>query len=198
MKAHIVLASKSPRRASILRQLGVNFVVFDSSFKEQKTIKNPTPKKMEQLVLKNALGKATDVSKKFREAIIVGVDTLVFAQKEVIGKPKDKKDAMRILKKLNGKSHLIFSGIVLMHKKKKEVKITSSCEVTKVYMRKTSVKAIKEYVLTNEPLDKAGAYGIQEKGAMLIKGVEGDYYNVVGLPIAALLDLAQKAKVELI
>lgn len=198
MKAHIVLASKSPRRASILRQLGVNFVVFDSSFKEKKTIKNPTPKKMEQLVIKNALGKATEVSKKFREAIILGVDTLIFAQKEVIGKPKDKKDATRILKKLNGKSHLIFSGVVLMSKKRKDIKTVSSCEITKVYMRKASIKEIKDYVSTNEPLDKAGAYGIQEKGAMLVKEIEGDYYNVVGLPIAALLELAQKAKIELI
>lgn len=198
MKAHIVLASKSPRRASILRQLGVNFVVFDSSFKERKTVKNPSPKKTEELVIKNALGKATEVSRKFKEAIILGVDTLVYAQKEIIGKPKDKKDAMRILKKLNGKSHLIISGIVLMSKKKKEIKSVFSCEVTKVYMRKVTDKEIKEYVDTNEPLDKAGAYGIQEKGAMLVKGIEGDYYNVVGLPIAALLDLAKKAKVELI
>lgn len=196
-KHKIILASKSPRRKAILAQIGINFISIESNFQEKKSPKNSTVLEVKKLVVENAKGKALDVAQAIEGGIVLGVDTLVLYGKQIIGKPADKKDAAKILKKLSGKMHLVFSGIAILQKEKGQIKTAADCEVTKVYFRKLSDKEIEVYVKSGEPLDKAGGYGIQEKGAILIERIEGDFYNVVGLPVAKLLELAKQEKIRL-
>lgn len=193
----IILASKSPRRKAILNQIGVGFVSIESTFREKKDVISPTPSKVRQLVIKNAKEKAVDVADRIKEGVVLGVDTLVLFDNKIIGKPKDKEDTVKTLKILNGKMHLVFSGVALLKKDKRKVTLLTGSEVTKVYFRKLSNEEIKEYIETGEPLDKAGGYGIQERGARLIERIDGDFYNVVGLPLVKFLELARRMKIKL-
>ena len=194
----IILASRSPRRAALLCQIGVSFSIKESNFLEAKEILNPTVPIVKEMVIKNAKGKALDVAREIEEGIVLGVDTLVLCKNKILGKPKDKKTALWMLKFINGQKHKIFSGIALVKKFKGEISVLTDCEVATVFMRKASDDELKNYVSTGESLDKAGGYGIQEKGAIFIERIEGDYYNVVGLPIIKLLNLAKKMKIVLV
>lgn len=118
--------------------------------------------------------------------IIIGSDTVVAIDDEILGKPENEKDAYNMLKKLSGKTHSVFTGVTIIKKgEKKNISKTFSCE-TKVTFYKLSDKEINNYIATGEPLDKAGAYGIQERGSLFVKKINGDFFNVVGLPIGKL------------
>ena len=184
----LVLASGSPRRREILEQIGVKFRVSVSGEEEKPTAENPLDFPRE-----NASQKALAVSKKDPSAVVLGFDTLVFLDGRPLGKPKDKDDALRMLKSLNGRSHKVITGVAVAHG---GVLLSASQEETEGFFRDCSLQELEEYVNSLDPMDKAGAYGIQTNGARLIRSIRGCYYNVVGLPVARTLDMLKNLKVK--
>ncbi len=185
MKKPIILASASPRRKSLLKKIIKKFKILPSAVDETK-IKHKTP---EGFAIKAALTKAEAVAKKKKNAIVIGADTIVVLGKKILGKPKHKKDAYKMLKMLSGKTHKVITGIAVIGNKK-----ISDYEVTRVTMKKVSDKTIQNYVESGKPLDKAGSYGIQEIEGKFIKKINGDYNNVVGLPLKLLSKLLKTVK----
>ena len=172
-----ILASASPRRKELLKKIVKTFRVVPSAIDERRIrAKEPVT-----LALKTALAKALDVAQKYRTATVIGADTIVVLGKNVLGKPKDKKDAVRMLKSLCGRTHKVITGLALVDLAAN--KISTAFAVTRVKMKKVPDKEIKEYVASGRPLDKAGAYGIQEIEEIFIDRIDGDYDNVVGLPL---------------
>lgn len=184
----LVLASGSPRRREILEQIGVKFRVSVSGEEEKPTAENPLDFPRE-----NASQKSLAVSKKDPSAVVLGFDTLVFLDGRPLGKPKDKDDAFRMLKSLNGRSHKVITGVAVAHG---GMLLSASQEETEVFFRDCSLQELEEYVNSLDPMDKAGAYGIQTNGARLIRSIRGCYYNVVGLPVARTLDMLKNLKVK--
>lgn len=197
MKNKIILASKSPRRADLLKQIGVDFTVLPSNFKEMEKSK-AAKKDVAELVVKNALGKAKDVARKLTNATVLGVDTLIWTNGKIFGKPKDKKHAFLMLTELSTKPHFVFTGIVLIKKKNKKETIVTDFDVVKLHPRRASAKFIKDYIATGVSFDKAGGYTIEGKGALFFSRIEGDSTTVLGLPIASLLKLADKLNIQLV
>ena len=185
----IILASSSPQRENLMKQLGVNFEIIPSNFDED-SVKKIAPK---EYVKKLAKCKAGFVADAQNEGVIIGVDTVISFGDEIIGKPKNKEDAAKTLRKLSGKTHNVISGICVINKYSN--KIVTKAVVTKVKFRKLNEKLIKQYIDSKEPLNKAGSYGIQGKGAILIEAVNGDYYNIVGLPLTTLAKILEGMKV---
>lgn len=172
-------------------QLGLDFAVEASSFEEKDEHLTP-----EELAAHNAIGKARQIAKKHRDALVIGVDTVVAFQSLQINKPRNKKDAERILKVLSGRTHKVFSAVcVIDTKTNNEV---HGVQETLVTMKKMTEKEIENYIATGEGSDKAGSYAIQGKAALFIKRIEGDYFNVVGLPVFLLGKLMKKLDKELI
>ena len=187
----IILASKSPRRKALLEQIGLKFTVDVSDIDESKYLhSNP-----ESLAKSLSIAKAEKIAEKYKDAIIIAADTVVILNKEIIGKPKDKKDAVKMLRKLSGKTHVIITGFTILDTKTKK-EITEFVQ-SKVRFKKMTGKEIDQYVKTGEPLEKAGCYGIQDKGAIFIEEVKGDFFNVVGLPIFALSQNLKKFGVDI-
>ena len=184
----LVLASGSPRRREILEQIGVKFRVLVSGEEEKPTAENPL-----DLPRENASQKALAVSKKDPSAVVLGFDTLVFLDGKPLGKPRDGKEALAMLQALNGRSHKVITGVAIAHGGKL---LDASEEETEVFFRNNSLQELEEYVNSRDPLDKAGAYGIQTCGARLIRSIRGCYYNVVGLPVARTLDMLTNLKVK--
>ena len=182
----LVLASESPRRTGLLRQIGLVFDMVPSGVDEQE-VQCANPK---SYVKKLAKLKSRAVAKKMDEGIIIGADTVVCVGKKIFGKPKDKEDAVRMLKELDGKVHEVISGLCIINKYSGEV--VTKAVTTKVKFRTLNDELINWYVGTGEPLDKAGGYGIQGKGAILVEWIKGDYFNVVGLPLATLSMVLEK------
>lgn len=177
--ADIVLASASPRRMQLLEQIGIKFRIKPCSINENIVINNENPV---EAVKKLAYLKAKKVSESEKpELIVIGADTMVVHEGKVLGKPADKDDAFKILKKLSSKEHLVYTGYCIMRRSDK--KVISGYEETKVKFRGITDEEIIAYIETGEPMDKAGAYGIQNKGSIFVERIEGDYFNVVGLPI---------------
>lgn len=176
----IILASASPRRKELLKKIGLKFTVDASKYKED-SILNMPPKKLANFL---SLQKAKDVAKRYKNAIVIAADTLVVLGNEILGKPHTETGAKKMLMKLNGKVHLVITGFAIVDTDTNKT-VTKSVE-TKVYFKQLTVKEIDNYVKTKEPLDKAGAYGIQEKASAFVEKIEGDFFNVVGLPLNAL------------
>ena len=177
----IYLASKSPRRRKLLKQLGISFKSFSVDIDEE-VLDGEHPIKT---VRRLAIHKSELASLKVKEGIVVTADTIVVLNNEIIGKPKDEKDAYKILSKLSGKTHFVFTGFVV--KNLMNGRSIVDYERTKVTFRKLTPKEIYDYIKTGSPLDKAGAYGIQDDfGAVFVEKIDGCYYNVVGLPLAKL------------
>lgn len=177
----IYLASKSPRRRKLLKQLGIKFHAFSVDLDEE-ILDGEHPI---QTVKRLAEHKCQHAIKKIKKGIVITADTIVVLDHEIIGKPKNKKDAFNILYKLSGKTHEVYTGFVLLNtvRKKKIV----GYEKTFVTFKRLSEKEINDYIKTGSPMDKAGAYGIQDDfGAVFVKKIDGCYYNVVGLPLAKL------------
>jgi septum formation protein len=180
-----ILASASPRRQELLKKLVRSFRVVPSRIKES-AVRAKTP---EALAVKAALAKALEVAGRHPRSIVIGADTIVVLGKRILGKPKGKKDAARMLRALSGRTHRVITGLAVVGKK-----ICATFVTTAVRMRKVGPRAIADYVATGRPLDKAGAYGIQEIEEVFIDRIAGDYDNVVGLPVAALKILLKESK----
>ncbi len=176
--AEIILASASPRRRELMTNLGLHFTVKVADVDEI----IPEKAKPDEVVMSLAEQKARAVAAESPERLVIGADTVVALDGEILGKPKSKENAVELLAKLSGRSHTVYTGVALICGKKTEV----FCEATEVEFYPLGEKEISDYVATNEPMDKAGAYGIQGKGAVLVKKINGDYFNVVGLPVAKL------------
>lgn len=180
----IILASKSPRRKELLRKIGLKFKIIESEYEE---IVDPklTP---HELVEKFSLEKAKAVFKNDKDSIIIAADTIVACDGKILGKPKDRADAKRMLEFLSGKTHLIITAFTIISGNN----VITKSEKTKVNMRKISEREIDSYLETKEPYDKAGAYAIQEEGSKFIQGIDGDFDNAVGLPILTLVQELKK------
>jgi septum formation protein len=178
----IILASLSPRRKELLENAGIKFKVIDSKINEYFDPKL----KPDELVKKLSLEKARAVRGKFKDAIIIAADTLVFSDGKILGKPRDQKDARKMLEFLSGKTHSLITGFTIIDAKTN--KIITRSEETKVTMREISKGEIDSYLKTGEPFDKAGAYAIQGIAKKFIKRIDGDLSNAIGLPISTLLE----------
>lgn len=177
---NLILASKSPRRIELLKGLGYDFTITPSDFDESTVDLSKDPKSGVELL---ARGKAETVYSNLADkadALVLGADTIVVCDGKVMLKPKDDEDAKRMLKKLGGNAHIVYTAVAFVSKEGVE----SFVEETEVYFFDLTEEEIASYVATGEPLDKAGAYGIQGLGCTLVRKINGDYYNVVGLPIA--------------
>lgn len=182
----IVLASASPRRQQLLKQISLDFVVKASSFDED-SIYNDFP---EQYVMQLANCKAKEIAKlpEFNDYLIIGADTTVYFNNSYLNKPKDEKEAKLMLENLSNNWHQVYSGICLIDNRTE--KTLNDFSVTNVKFRELSNMEIDYYVATGSPMDKAGSYGIQDDfGAIFVEKIEGDYYNVVGLPLVKLYAL---------
>lgn len=171
----IILASKSPRRQELLKQIFDDFEIIVSNKEEKKP--RFTPLKKVPVVL--AKQKALDVYKENKDALVIGADTVVIANSEILGKPKDKADVRRMITMLSGNSHIVVTGVYIVSKKYRK----SFNTITKVNFKKMSEEEINQYCELNTVYDKAGAYAIQGEAKDFITSIEGDYYNVVGLPV---------------
>jgi septum formation protein len=178
----IILASASPRRKELLEKIGLKFKVEPGGITEDLTSDLPP----QELAKKLSRGKASAVSKKHPEAIIIAADTIGVFEGKIIGKPHTTTEAKKMLRMLNGKSHLVITGFTIIDTK--TGKIISKSVETKVYFCKLTKAEIDAYIATGEPLDKAGGYAIQGLGALIVEKIEGDYYNVIGLPLSALVE----------
>lgn len=184
----LVLASASPRRAELMRQIELPFVALPSSFEEP----SPTGESPERFVIDLALCKARSVQRLLNargeadEVIVIGADTVVCIGGDILGKPAGEVDAAHMLRRLSGERHQVYTGVALVAAEGAE---RSACEVTQVKMGDISDADIAVYIASGEPLDKAGAYGIQGRAGRFIESIDGCYYNVVGLPLARLCAL---------
>jgi len=186
----IILASTSPRRSKLLKEKCFEFEVYPVKLDEEKIMENLPP---EEAVKRIALGKALIAAEKIKDGIIIGADTIVVYNDNVLGKPKSPEEAVKMLKLLSGKVHEVITAISIIDVKNGEKRREYvECVKTKVKMVELSEEEIKAYVNTGEPLDKAGAYAIQGLGGVFIEWVNGCYYNVIGLPIAKLYKLLKE------
>lgn len=176
----LILASQSPRRADILRAQGLAFAT-EPAHVDESALANEAPAPH---VRRLALEKARTIARKAPRALVLGCDTVVVIDGEILGKPRDAAEARAMLARLSGRTHVVYSSAALVcHELDRE---TVSHDTTDVRFGALTESAIAAYVQTGEPLDKAGAYGIQELGAMMVASIEGCYFNVMGLPLQAL------------
>lgn len=184
----LILASKSPRRKELLEEMGLSFSIVSKDIPEHLCMEYGLQKAVEAL----AKEKAQAVFADHMEHIVIGADTIVALDGEVFGKPKDEQDAKRMLRLLSGRTHQVIGGVAILSKEKT---MTFSC-VTQVSFYPIGEEEIDRYVQSKEPMDKAGAYGIQGLGKYFVKEIHGDYFNVVGLPISRVLRFLQQFPAE--
>ena len=185
----IYLASGSPRRRELLTQIGIEYEVLVSEADENCGITDPAGL-VEELSKRKALAVAEKLkADNKKEYMVIGADTVVALDGIILGKPEDKEDAVRMLERLSGRSHEVFTGVTIVCEDGTSVTFH---ECTKVTFFDMTREEIEEYVATGDPLDKAGAYGIQGFCARYIKGIDGDYNNVVGLPVGRLYQELKK------
>jgi septum formation protein len=185
----LILASASPRRQELLRNAGYKFRVVPAESEE--IVPKLTP---EAAAVLTAESKALEVSRKYPRDVVLAADTIVFVGGEIMNKPESEVDAFRMLKALSGARHTVITGVYI-----------TGGSASKAFYGRTSVEfhklgddEIKAYIKTGEPFDKAGAYGIQERGALLVKGIRGDFFNVMGLPLARTARELKKFGIETI
>ncbi len=176
----IILASGSPRRREILEKTGLRFRV-DESGCEEEIIAGLSPRALARSLSRQ---KAAAIASKHENALIIAADTFIFLEGKVLGKPHNAKEAIRMLKALSGKAHTVITGFTIFDTR--SGKTMSRSVETRVHFKRLRQKEIEDYVKSGEPLDKAGGYGIQGLGAALVEKIEGDFLNVVGLPLCAL------------
>ena len=183
-KTKIILASGSPRRKQLLKSLGVEFEavapnmdeIYDSEL---------APKEVAKHISKN---KAQEIVGRYPECAVIAADTIVVINNEILGKPEDEDSAAEMIRKLSGSWHEVITGICILYKRE----ITLFSETTRVHFKKIDNEFIDWYISTQEPMDKAGAYGIQGYGAMIVDKIEGDFYNVMGFPISKIMSELKK------
>lgn len=176
----LILASESPRRSELLRALGVNFSVIPSEAKELRN-EYLSPAEIAQL---NAYRKARTVAKRHPDALVLAADTMVCVGKTLLGKPANLEEAYRMLKQLQGRAHHVVTGVCLIHLRGHRQKLFA--DTTQVQFRQLTASDIRDYMARINPLDKAGAYAIQEHGDRVVEMISGSYSNVVGLPLERL------------
>ena len=181
MRQELILASASPRRYELLKYMGVSFVVHSMDVDETFS---GTP---QEAVIVLAQRKANVVSNTYPDKIILAADTLVFADRQVLGKPRDSNDACRMLRLLSGKWHEVHTGVCVIDGLGKRALVEHV--VSRVRFLSLNDTIIKHYVSTNEPNDKAGAYALQGQGGMFVSHIEGSYSNVIGLPMATIRNM---------
>jgi len=190
----IYLASKSRARKKLLEKLGLKFKVLSSKFKEKKARGNLS---YTQLVKYNACNKAKEVAGRVRQGIIIAADTICVQNGKIFGKPKNLQDARNMLKKLSSRPQRLYTGLAVIEKGKYRERFVLDYEETKVYMDKLSDAEISDYFKQVSPLDKAGSFDIQGKGAFFIKRIDGCFYNVMGLPLRKLRLMFKKLNLKL-
>ena len=186
---NIILASQSPRRRELLKRIGIeNFKVIPAQGEELAT-RTLTP---DQLVEELSQRKCAEVAAAHPKDLVIAADTVVSVHNRVLGKPRSEEDAARMLAALSGKLHLVYTGVTVA----KEGRTLTQHEVTSVRFRTLTQADIIRYIATGEPMDKAGAYGIQGYGSVLVEGISGDYYNVMGLPVCRLARMLARFGVD--
>jgi septum formation protein len=178
----IVLASSSPRRKELLEKIGLKFIVDPGDYPED-LHSGLIP---ERMVKSNSIGKALAVAKEHPDAIIIAADTIGVLRRKIMGKPRTKDEARKMLLGMSGKSHRVITGLTILDTANNKM-VTLSVE-TRVFFKNISEKEIISYVQTGEPLDKAGAYAIQGLGSVIVEKIDGDFYNVMGLPLSSLVE----------
>lgn len=191
----LILASSSPRRQELIRRLGLPVRVVPSLADESVETNEPRGI-VEQLSLRKAEAVAVRLPEGERTGIIVGSDTIVALDGQVLGKPRDGRHAAEMLQSLQGRSHEVYSGVALIDLEDGRRMVSSSRTV--VRMKPLSAERIERYIRTGEPADKAGGYAIQGLGAALVDRIEGDYYTVVGLPLSLLSDMLRELGAEVL
>ena len=194
MKYQTILASGSPRRKELLELIGVEFKIITSNKEEIITSTNPV-----EVVKELSMMKAEDVAENIAgPAVILGADTVVAHGGRILGKPKDAEDAVEMIRSFAGDDHYVYTGVCIIRKEADgTAKKISFAEGTKVTVYPMTEAEIERYVASGEPMDKAGAYAIQGLFAPYIKGIEGDYYNIVGFPIAGIYQRLKEEGIEL-
>lgn len=174
----IILASQSPRRKELLSLLNIDYEAIPADIDEQINLNNDLVSEIEKL----SYQKANHIFKDYKDALIIGADTIVKINNEVLGKPKTYEQAKHMLMMLSNNTHEVVTGVTILSQEKVE----TFSSIAKVTFYPLSEQEIDEYIKTNEPMDKAGAYAIQGIGAKFIKSIDGDFYTIMGLPIAEL------------
>jgi len=183
----LILASRSPRRKRLLRQIGLKFTIRPSDVQEDVLDHEPPERNAKRI----ALTKAVQIAKDLKTGIVIGADTIVVLGTRMLGKPRTHAEARRMLRSLSGRMHTVYTAFALIDAATQ--KQTVQIETTKVWFRKLSGREIAEYVASGSPMDKAGAYGIQDDyGAVFVERVEGCFYNVVGFPLTKFYKTLQK------
>jgi septum formation protein len=175
----IVLASQSPRRSALLKLIGLEFEVKTSDLDESRYLYETRPRQHVELL---SQAKAVAVAKQYQRALVIGADTVVVLNNEILGKPSDADHAFKMLKSLSGQTHKVYTGFTLI--KVPEQRIISSYQVTNVHFRPIQDWEIDDYIATGQPMDKAGSYGIQDQSAAFADRIDGCFYNIVGFPLA--------------
>lgn len=179
----VILASASPRRRDLLRQAGIRFRMVRSNVDEDKKV--PSGVRPATFAVRLAEEKASDVAKRNRGAVVLGADTVVVAEGRILGKPRNMRDARKMLKLLSGRWHEVLTGVAVA----KGDRVVSGTERTRVKFMRLTEKVIEDYIATGESMDKAGAYAIQGWAKAFVENIKGDYTNVVGLPLNRVLSM---------
>ena len=179
---HLILASGSPRRTELLSRLGLEFRV------EVPDVDESISPVEEPVVAADRLARLKASAMVEGKSLTIGCDTLVVHRGDILGKPADRAEAVEMIRRLQGDEHRVYTGVALAA----GGRVESAVESTRVWFRPLELKECQEYVATDEPMDKAGAYGIQGYGAAIVERIEGDYFNVMGLPIQRLLELFRR------
>lgn len=181
----VILASASPRRQALLQQIGITPLVCPADFAED----SGTASQAQEVALHNASGKCAAVAAKMGDELpVIAADTIVVIDNVILGKPQDAAAAKAMLQRLSGRTHQVMTGVAVRYKGQQLSKVC----VTDVSFRQLTAEEIDAYIATGEPMDKAGAYGIQGRGAVLVEKINGCYNNVVGLPLSLLYLMMQR------
>ena len=192
----IILASASPRRKELLAKAGISFTVIPVAGEEKRTSEDPG-EAVQQLARDKAEWVAQSLAECEEGTLVIGSDTIVVFENRILGKPKDRRDAAETLEKLQGNTHQVYTGVTVLERKAGKWVEHTFFESTDVTFYPVSREEIQDYIATGEPMDKAGSYGIQGLFGIYVKGICGDYNNVVGLPVARLFHEMKKSGINL-
>lgn len=192
----IILASASPRRKELLAKAGISFTVIPAAGEEKRTSEDPG-EAVQQLARDKAEWVAQSMAECEEGTLVIGSDTIVVFENRILGKPKDRRDAAETLEKLQGNTHQVYTGVTVLERKAGKWVEHTFFESTDVTFYPVSREEIQDYIATGEPMDKAGSYGIQGLFGIYVKGICGDYNNVVGLPVARLFHEMKKSGINL-
>ena len=192
----IILASASPRRKELLAKAEISFTVIPAAGEEKRTSEDPG-EAVQQLARDKAEWVAQSMAECEEGTLVIGSDTIVVFENRILGKPKDRRDAAETLEKLQGNTHQVYTGVTVLERKADKWVEHTFFESTDVTFYPVSREEIQDYIATGEPMDKAGSYGIQGLFGIYVKGICGDYNNVVGLPVARLFHEMKKSGINL-